>query len=92
MTNQARRETAGLFSFFKKRNILHIINKKEIIRRIFIITKFECLTMTEYQEKKSAGLLTDGTLYMICYQSKVDEDEEIPAFSEVYDAGGNRVR
>lgn len=56
------------------------------------MTKFECLTMTEYQEKKSAGLLTDGTLYMICNQSKVDEDEEIPAFCEVYDAGGNRVR
>lgn len=56
------------------------------------MTKFKCITMAEYQEKKSAGLLTDGTLYMICGQSKVDEDEEISAFCEVYDAGGNRVR
>lgn len=33
MNNQARRETAGLFSFFRKNIILHIINKKEITRR-----------------------------------------------------------
>ena len=56
------------------------------------MTKFKCLTMAEYQEKKSAGLLTDGTLYMICDQSKVDEDEEIPSYCEVYDAGGNKIR
>lgn len=52
----------------------------------------KCISKAEYQEKQAAGLLTDGTLYMICDQSKVDEDEEIPAFCEVYDAGGNRVR
>lgn len=56
------------------------------------MTKFKCLTMAEYQEKKSARLLNTGTLYMICDQTKIDEDEEIPAFCEVYDAGGNRVR
>ena len=56
------------------------------------MTKFECLTMTEYQEKQTAGLLDTGTLYMICDQSKVDEDEEIPAYCEVYDAGGNKVQ
>lgn len=54
--------------------------------------KIECTSKAEYQEKKSAGLLTDGTLYMICDQSKVDEDEEIPAYCEVYDAGGNKVQ
>ncbi len=54
--------------------------------------KIECTSKAEYQEKKSAGLLTDGTLYMTCDQSKVDEDEEIPAYCEVYDAGGNKVQ
>ena len=52
----------------------------------------KCISKAEYQEKQTAGLLDTGTLYMICDQSKVYEDEEIPAFCEVYDAGGNRVR
>lgn len=54
--------------------------------------KIKCISKAEYQEKQNAGLLDAGTLYMICDQSKVDEDEEIPALCEVYDAGGNRVQ
>ena len=54
--------------------------------------RIKCISNAEYQEKQTAGLLDTETVYMICDQSKVDEDEEIPAYCEVYDAGGNKIQ
>lgn len=52
----------------------------------------KCISKAEYQEKQTAGLLDAETVYMICDQTKIAEDEEIPAYCEVYDAGGNKIQ
>ena len=62
------------------------------IKRNSQYRKINCISLAEYQKKQTAGLLDTEAVYMVCDQSKVDEDEEIPAFCEVYDAGGNRVQ